>query len=73
MVVTVSGLRQNIYRLLDQVVETGRPLEVKRGDALLKIMAEKPVSKLAKLTPHKCIQGDPEDLVHQDWSQEWKP
>jgi hypothetical protein len=73
MTVTVSGLRQNIYRLLDQVIETGQPLAVKRGDHLLKIVAEKPASKLAKLSRHKCIRGNPEDLVHLDWSREWKP
>ena len=73
MIVTASGLRQDIYRLLDQVIETGRPLEVRRGDKMLKIVAEKPVSKLCNLSPHKCIRGNPEDLVHLDWSQEWKP
>jgi antitoxin (DNA-binding transcriptional repressor) of toxin-antitoxin stability system len=73
MTVTVSALRQNIYRLLDGVVETGQPLAVKRGDRMLLIVAEKPVSKLARLRPHKCIPGNPEDLVHLDWSQEWKP
>ena len=73
MTVTVSGLRQNIYRLLDQVVATGQPLAVKRGDNLLKIVVEKPASKLAKLSRHNCIRGNPEDLVHLDWSREWKP
>ena len=73
MTVTVSGLRQNIYRLLDQVIETGQPLAVTRGDRKLKIMAEKPASKLSRLSRHKCIRCDPEDLVHLDWSREWKP
>jgi hypothetical protein len=73
MTVTVSGLRQNIYCLLDQVVETGQPLTVRRGNRLLKIVAEKPASKLARLSRHRCIRGDPEDLVHSDWSREWKP
>jgi hypothetical protein len=73
MTVTVSGLRQNIYRLLDRVIETGQPLEVKRGDRLLKIVVDKPPSKLARLTTHKCVRGNPEDIVHLDWSKEWKP
>ena len=73
MTVTASGLRQNIYCLLDEVIETGQPLEVKRGGHRLKIIAEKPVSKLARLRPHKIIRGNPEDLVHLDWSREWKP
>ena len=73
MTVTVSGLRQDIYRLLDRVIETGQPLAVKRGDRLLKIVAEEPASKLARLSRHNCIRGNPEDLVHLDWSKEWKP
>jgi hypothetical protein len=73
MTVTVSGLRQNIYRLLDQVIETGQPLSIKRGNRLLKIVAEKPASKLGRLSRHNCIHGDPEELVHLDWSKEWKP
>ena len=73
MIVTVSGLRQNIYRLLDRVIETGQPLAVKRGDCVLKIVASPSISKLARLKPHPCIRGNPEDLVHLDWSREWKP
>jgi hypothetical protein len=73
MTVTVSGLRQNIYRLLDQVIETGQPLAVKRGNRILKIVADKPASKLSRLSRHTCIRGNPEDLVHLDWSKEWKP
>jgi len=73
MTVTASSLRQNIYCLLDEVIATGQPLAVKRGGHLLKIMAEKPVSKLARLRPHKCMRGDPEELVHLDWSKEWNP
>lgn len=73
MSVTVSGLRQNIYRLLDRVIETGQPLEVKRGRRLLRIVADKPTSKVARLKSHKCLKVDPESLVHIDWSGEWKP
>jgi hypothetical protein len=38
MEITASDLRQNIYRLLDEVLETGVPLEVMRGRRLLRIM-----------------------------------
>lgn len=73
MTVTASALRQNIYRLLDRVLETGQSLEVKRGDRKLRIVADRPVSKLARLSKRKCIRCDPEELVHLDWSREWKP
>jgi hypothetical protein len=71
---TPSGLRANIYRILDRVLESGVPVEVeRRGRRLLIIPAERG-SRLANLRPHPdSIPGDPEDLVHQDWSGEWKP
>jgi hypothetical protein len=31
------------------------------------------LGKLANLKRRDCIIGDPEDLVHIDWSKEWKP
>ena len=73
MIVTTSKLRQNIYRLMDQVLETGQPLEVRRRDRTLKIVPEPPASKLERLVRHDCIAGDPEDMVHIDWSTEWQP
>lgn len=73
MTVTASVLRKNIYRLLDEVLETGKSLDIQRKKGLLKVVVEQPPSKLARLKKHNCIQGDPEALVHSDWSGEWKP
>ena len=71
MNVTASELRQNIYKLLDTVLETGIPIEIKRKGRILKIVSEEPKSKLAKLKKRDIIAGDPEELVHIDWSEEW--
>lgn len=73
MTVTASVLRKDIYHLLDHVLETGQPLEVQRKTGVVMIVAGQPTTKLARLKQHRCIQGDPEDLVHSDWSGEWKP
>jgi prevent-host-death family protein len=76
MKITASKLRENIYRVLDQVVETGVPVEIERRGKRLKIVpADEPVrGKLDRLEPHPdAIVGDPKDLVHLDWSSEWKP
>ncbi len=74
MEVTPSKLRQNIYNLLDQVIETGIPLEIKRKGHKLKIVPAEPVSKLAHLKPDpECIFGDPEELVSITWDRDWKP
>jgi hypothetical protein len=71
---TASGLRKNIYRLLDQVIDTGTPLEIERKGKVLKIIVEEPVDRL-KALPRRddFIQGDPDELVHIDWSDEWNP
>lgn len=73
MSVTSSRLRQDIYHLMDQVLKTGQPLEVKRRGGTLKIVPQRPASRLTRLVRHDCIAGDPEDLVHIDWSKEWRP
>ncbi len=70
---TASELRQNIYRLLDQVLDTGVPLEVERKGRKLRIVPEPPRDKLDNLKRRDCLVGDPEDIVHMDWSKEWRP
>jgi len=74
MRVSPSELRANIYRLLDQVLETGVPLEIDRNGRLLRIVPDEPVDRLSRLVPHPgTIVGDPEDLVSLDWSGCWTP
>ncbi len=74
MVVTASKLRGNIYRLLDQVLETGVPIEVERRGQVLRIVPAEPVDKLSQLARRDdFMRCDPEELVHVDWSGEWKP
>ena len=71
MIATASSLRKDIYRLLDHVASGGEPLLIKRKGKLLKICVEQPADKWEHLCPRKCTTGDPEDLVHMDWSGEW--
>lgn len=76
MKISASKLRENIYRLLDQVAETGEAVEVERRGKRLRIVPveEVAMSKLARLERHPdAIRCDPADLVHLDWSAEWKP
>lgn len=73
MTVTTTELRKNIYKLLDQVLESGQSLEIERKGQKLLIVPEKPKSKLDRLKKHETVVGDPEDLIHMDWSKEWKP
>jgi hypothetical protein len=75
MKITASKLRENIYKILDQVLETGAPVEIERRGRKLRIVPGDalPRGKLACLERRpKVIVGDPETLVHLDWSGEWK-
>ncbi|HZD68781.1 MAG TPA: type II toxin-antitoxin system Phd/YefM family antitoxin [Actinomycetes bacterium] len=74
MAVSASELRQNVYRLLDEVLRTGQPLEIERGGRRLRIVPVEAPAKLSRLSPHPgTILGDPEELVHLDWTGEWRP
>jgi PHD/YefM family antitoxin component YafN of YafNO toxin-antitoxin module len=71
MVVTASALRTNIYKLLDQVAAGGEPLVIMRKGQRLRVVLEERPSKLSRLSCHDTIVGEPEELVHMDWSGEW--
>jgi prevent-host-death family protein len=73
MAVTASALRQNIYQMLDRVLETGVPLEVTRAKGKVRIVPIKKPSKLDNLKKHNILNCDPEEIVHMDWSKEWRP
>lgn len=67
-----SNLRADIFRLLDKVIETGKPLEIERKGKVLQIIPKEFISKLSRLAKHDCLLCDPEEVVHMDWEKEWK-
>ncbi len=71
MRISASKLRENIYSILDEVLESGVPIEVERKGKVLRIVPEKPKSKLSRLRKRDCIVGDPEDLVSVNWLDHW--
>lgn len=74
MAVTATELRQNIYKLLDEVLDSGVPLEIERRGQRLKIVLAERSSKLDRLRPHPgAMTEDPKYYVHIDWSGEWHP
>ncbi|MEH2037146.1 type II toxin-antitoxin system Phd/YefM family antitoxin [Nostoc sp.] len=69
--VTLTELSNNIERLLDEVLETGIPLEINKNGKLLKIVPIEKKDKLKNLTlKSDAIQGNPGDLVNISWEQE---
>lgn len=73
MKLNASSLRQDIYRVLDRILETGVPVEIERKGRLLRIVPVEPAGKLANLRARSYLKVDPEEIVHVDWSDEWRP
>jgi hypothetical protein len=71
MRITASKLRENVYRILDDVIETGVPVEVVRKGVVVRIVSEKPVSKLDRLKKRDIFVGDSDDIIGMDWSKDW--
>jgi len=69
--ITVTELRGNIYNLLDEVLNTGIPIEINKGGKKLKIMPVSKADKLQNLVSRpSVIKGNPDDLVGISWEKE---
>jgi PHD/YefM family antitoxin component YafN of YafNO toxin-antitoxin module len=76
MALTASKLRENIYKVLDQVLTTGVPVEIKRrGKSLRLIRSEdEKRDKLDQLVERpRFLRSKPQSIVHLDWSKRWRP
>jgi hypothetical protein len=72
MILSATKLRQNLYRILDEILDSGIPVQINRKGEILKIVPEKKKSKLERLKEHKTIIGDPESIIDIDFDGEWK-
>ena len=73
MTITASKLRQNVYRILDEILDTGNPVEIERKGRRLRIVPVDQPSRLERLPRRDYLVGDPEEIVEIDWSHEWQP
>lgn len=76
MTLTASKLRENIYKVLDQVLSTGIPVEIRRRGKSLRLIRSEDGSlrKLDQLVERPdYLQCKPASLVHLDWSKRWRP
>ncbi len=66
--VTPTELRANIYNILEEILTTGIPIEIKKGNQKLRIVPVAKVDKFQNLIVRpNVIQGDPEDLADIHW------
>jgi len=69
--ITITELRGNIYKLLDEVLNTGIPIEINKGGRKLKIISVEKADKLQNLVSRpNVIKGNPDDFVGISWEKE---
>jgi hypothetical protein len=69
---TATELRKDIYRVLDDVLETGVPQEVTRGPRTLMIVpAGGRRLRLDELPRREALNCTPDELVDTSW--DWSP
>ncbi|MFC1821277.1 type II toxin-antitoxin system Phd/YefM family antitoxin [Thermodesulfobacteriota bacterium] len=70
---SLTALRSQLFKVIDEAIRTGIPVEIERKGHKLKIVPDEVKSKLDNLKPHDCIPGDPDDLVDikvMKWQEE---
>ena len=72
MTITASKLRQDIFKILDRILETGEPVEIERKGQIIRLVPEKKGKKLQGLRKRKFSDEPLEAFDHIDWSEEWK-
>jgi prevent-host-death family protein len=66
--ITITELRSNIYNLLQEVLDTGIPLEINKGGQKLRIAPVQPADKFANMVYRPdVVNGNPDDLVNIEW------
>ena len=73
MVSTMSyiEIKQAFDHVLENVVSTATPIQFEFKGKTLMISVVNGTDKFACLEPHPdCLVGDPEEIVHVDWSGE---
>ncbi|MEI6438295.1 MAG: type II toxin-antitoxin system Phd/YefM family antitoxin [Candidatus Omnitrophota bacterium] len=73
MVMTATQFRKDLYRVFDRALQTGTPVKITRKGKTFLVVPPEQKPRLASLKKRNVIMGDPEELVHQDWSGKWKP
>jgi len=69
---SLTKMRSDLYKIMDRVLDTGVPVEIERRGRKIRIVPVAPKSKIDNLVKRPgTIVGDPEELVHMDWSDEW--
>ena len=78
MPLPATRFRASLYKVLNQVIDTGVPVEIELRGRRVKIVPADPESKLKNLVPHpNFISGKSDDLARPSfdlaaWEKKWR-
>jgi len=67
---SITTLRQNLFKIVDEIISTGQPVMIERKGNKVLLSLEQQGSKLSNLRAHDCIVGDPNEIVDMEMT-EW--
>jgi hypothetical protein len=77
MRMTATQFRQDLFKTLDRVAQTGEPLEIERNGALLRLQVVESAGALLDLerfaSRRTLLHVPAAELIASDWSGLWRP
>ena len=71
MLIAAPRLRANVYKVLDEVLETGKSIEIEWHGRRVRIEPIEPRGRLGSLIRRsRFLRVDPESIVHIEWLNE---
>ena len=70
--------QENLSQILDEILETGTSIEIEHHGQRFQIVpvtsenTKNSGNKLDNLIERPYLKCDPDDIVHLDWSTEWR-
>jgi N-acyl-D-aspartate/D-glutamate deacylase len=69
MQTTPTLFKNDIFNMLDHILETGKPLEINRNGHIFKVVPPKKINKLDRLIAHPdVVVGNSDDIVNIDFT-----
>jgi antitoxin (DNA-binding transcriptional repressor) of toxin-antitoxin stability system len=68
MKITASKLREDVYRILDEIIETGQEVEILRKGVVIRMVPAKKTSKISRLKKHDYSDENADFFTHIDWT-----
>ncbi len=70
---TSTQLRKDLFRILDQILESGEGVEIHREAGSVLLLPQREGGKLARLRRRATIIGDSDSLDQVNWEEAWRP